>query len=272
MDPTVGAAVVSGASDLIGGIAGRSGNKKALGDAMHQFNRQLQFAQYQQQISNIQFNRNFKEGFWDRREGEAYRLKRLIRAGEQMGLHPLATIGGGSGSAFTPVGSTMPGGPSPALASVQPEGENWSRMGETLARVISGDAKRERERDKLDLEREKAEIELINARRVTEENSLENQLRQNPDLTKKLTDDNDAVDVETKLRMPDGTIRTVLVGPDIDEVITGGITYIWDKIADQWVPKPEVAEKNAEKSGKRTGGKKVQTVPEPSTGSRNRRR
>lgn len=74
-----------------------------------------------------------------------------------------------------------------------------------------------------------------------------------------------------RILMPDGSIREIPIGPDMDEFLMGGVLYIYDKARDLWAPEESRAKPKRQKRGS-AGGKKPPVVNLPTGNSSVRRK
>ena len=88
------------------------------------------------------------------------------------------------------------------------------------------------------------------------------------------TGNTDAEPLLVAIEMPDGSVREVPVGPDLDEMVTGGAIFVYDKgrdLYERWLEtvKGDGTYGNARTT--RTGGTGIFTAPPMTTGSGARR-
>ena len=187
---------------------------------------------------------------------ERQNLKNIVRGAKEAGFNPLTVL-------------KATGGQPTANAIVSPLGMR-AALGEAIEQFGATYAT-----DAMDREREKRAQEAWKDRYDYE---MENPM---PPLSGRTTGGakaggatGDAEPLLVQIEMPDGSVREVPVGPDLDEMITGGAIFVYDKgrdLYEQWLEtvKGDGTYGNARTT--RTGGTGVFEVPPVTSGSGVRR-
>lgn len=200
------------------------------------------------------------------RESAGWQMDDLMRSADKAGIHRLAAIGGASAAQYSPSSST----PSDPIPQDTPDsGYIGDAVGDAVGRIFA-QKKRATEEKVADAQIDvlKSEAELNRARSRTQIRAARNAALSGPQPV-----DDDFRETKEKLvqkfKMPDGSVREVTVGPDIDEVIMGGILYGYDKALDLFVPKqPRSTGKAAKRPNRNTS---VPTITPPSRKQRRTR-
>lgn len=130
--------VISGAGSLLGGLFGGGSSEKSIMKKQMEYTRELMRTQ-----------RNW--ALDDQMYSAGRRLKNVVGMAKQMGIHPLSALGvQGSYSNITP--HSLP----PGMGDQQDV--NFSGAIESLVRELNGEAKYERRKRELDIERDELEI------------------------------------------------------------------------------------------------------------------
>lgn len=204
----------------------------------------------------------------------AAQMKNVIDMAGQNGLHPLAALGVAPN--YQAAGQSMSGIPSGTPGSPSPVGDNGSSamLGDAISALASGldKEKRQAEKDAAARQSKLEDAQIANIEAQTAElqaatsRTRLNTLRETTRGTKNTTGTN--MEGEEKplfenVVTDDGSVIRVPVGPDIDEVLSGGVIYVYDKVRDAWISKP--AKSPAKKLPKRGSQPvPVQQVKKPS--------
>lgn len=165
----------------------------------------------------------------------------LMEAADEAGIHRLAALGSASASQYSG-GTTLPGIPSGgagAIADVRQD-HLGDAVGEAVDRLLKKEDPAEKRADKVadaQVDLLEAEAELARSQSRTSIAAARNATTSGP--AAKGQQDFEAEDLVQKIRMPDGSIQDVVVGPGVDEIAAGGAIYVFNKVKKLWEPKRE---------------------------------
>ena len=234
-------ALIGGGTKLLGGLMGGDN------DWANRANVNLSMANLYNQQNQYAQNRKDQRTFAKKSTG--WKLRDMFEAADQSGIHRLAVLGGASGNAYQPVQSQNVGG---SFSSDDGDAFIGDAIGEGMEMAFRqqqyNDMREDRDLDnqlkqaEIDLVKSQSRTEIAKARRIGTSPETDG-IRQALDPTDHTaTHNNRVVDArpDANLRpivMEDGTVQLVPVGPDIDEVIVGGVLYAWNKAKQAFEPR-----------------------------------
>jgi hypothetical protein len=196
-------------------------------------------------------------------EGTGWQFDDLMEAADQAGIHRLAALGGAQGAAYSPgasvgsAGAATPTGPGPSTGDA---------IGDALEGIMEAMQWKERKKA-ADASVERTEAETANIQAQTElykaqSRTAINNARNGRDPR---GSEGNPEQLMQRIQMPDGSIREIPIGYDLDEVLTGLGIYYYDKVRDIWAP---VESRANPKRQRGTGGIQTKIVPQTSTKTR----
>lgn len=276
-----GAAI--GAVGSMAGAVISGGNKRKAIRLQNEYNQQasaLNWERYQQD-RDLQYQRNYDDQKEFAQNSAGWQMQDIFNQADASGIHRLAALGS-SGSQYTPAGGSAPPGSIPNDA-----GGGDLFMGDAVGEALSkiGDAVDRRKEQEEAAKNNAAQRDLLEAETELIRNQSRSIIRQAraaelggptsggvPSAPQSVTENIPPEPVVQRFQLPDGSIRNVTVGPDLDEVVSGGVIYVYDKLADLWVVKDKKVGREADKrSGRQPAKKTVIIPPAESAGSSSRR-
>jgi len=187
----LGAAAIKGGASLLGGVLSRQ--KKVGLQKQYRLKREADAA------------------------AERQKYQWIVEGAQKAGFNPLTALkaggGGLSGGSMTPMQS-----PLTARAAL---GEAIETFGGTYAQDAidrATDARAQEDwKERLDYENQSLPAVSATSQKALQSLDAKNEADQNVE------------DLLVAIRMPDGSIREMPVGPDLDELITGGAIFVYDK-------------------------------------------
>lgn len=180
-----------------------------------------------------------------------------IEDGKRYGLHPLESIGG-VGASYQPVGD---GG----------AGQMYANAGRSVDRAIQNKMTNNVLQSEIDLNNANRDLVIAQAETIRRDaNNARNLTTKGSPTTSTENGDGPEVtqDVLRRFVNPDGTSSDIPVGPDVSEVVMGGIIYTWNAAKKAFFPKKNVKQPHT----KRPSKPKVVVKPKKSSSSTRRNR
>ena len=263
--------LAQGATSLLGGLMGGDN------DWANRANVNLSLANLYERQNDRAMQKQFAK------RGTGWQLRDMWKAADESGIHRLSVLGGAGGSQYTP-GSPVGG----TFSSDAGDAFIGDAIGEGLGAAINAqryqDAREDRAKQnelidaEIELIRSQSRTEIAKANRIGRQSVEVDGQRQALDPTDHTATLGDkVVDArpDANLRpivMEDGSVVLVPVGPDIDEVIVGGVTYVYDKVRDQMVRTDRGNARTNRDSKKADDAKRRPiTTKTPTTGSSSRK-
>ena len=260
--PAIEAAGAVAKSGIFGGsnMGGGRAQRRAVANWYRQVNRQEKWRD-EDYARQKEFARN----------STGWAFDDLMESADQAGIHRLAALGGAQGSGYTS-GATIGQPATPGPAGLGPS--TGDAIGDALGAISDGilrkdqkkrqDAAEKREEELTDAQVDKleAEAELTRAQSRT---TIAQARNGTSNMGKAGAEPEQLMQ---KIMMPDGTIREIPIGYDIDEMISGLGIFVYDKVRDMWVPEKSKAKPNRQRG---SGGKQTKSSPTVSTKQRRNR-
>ena len=200
--------------------------------------------------SNAKRNIRYQEKF--AKQGIQWRVKDAKTAG----IHPLAALNSG-GAVYTPVND-----------------DSGAQLGAAIADAGTKVSQKAQQKAELSMQQKltDSEIEVNKAQAALFATEAQRNVQGATAMTGNMqatpTADPEPTPLMERILMPDGSIREIPIGPDMDEFIMGGVLYGYDKARDLWSPEESRANP---KRNRGSGGKSPATIRPPSGGSSIRR-
>lgn len=221
-----------GASDVLNAGLDYYGTREGVADNQKHYSAEQQ---KQRDFLSDQARRDRELQMEFAKNSTGWQLKDLFEAADESGIHRLAALGGASGTSYTPVGGIAPG--------VSPYAGSKTGAGiSALSRIL--DSTRLKEAQALErrgiearIKLDESEAELNTARATTMERNAAAAAIGGPAEVDYADPDSKSEALLRKVIMPDGSVRHVPVGPELNEVLTGFGLWVYDKSRDAIVLK-----------------------------------
>jgi len=161
-----------------------------------------------------------------------WQFKDLMKAADESGIHRLSALGAGGGGGYSGAVSSTPA-PTLSEASNAYLGDS---VGKGLQAYMAVKEMRNRETQQtLDNEHKQAQIDLMRSESRTNIALARRASQGGPpkaDFGNNNLGKDQPEELMVKAQMPDGPVREIPVGPDLDEILAGGGLLVYDKARD----------------------------------------
>jgi predicted flap endonuclease-1-like 5' DNA nuclease len=224
--------LIAGGASLIGGFLNRKSAKDANALTSSQFGQQMDFTREQWADQMAMFKQSRGDQYNFAKQSAGWQFDDLMESADQAGIHRLAAIGGAGATQYGGAAPTPGGLPvAPAMGE-----EGYGFIGDSVGDALSAylqtqEFKHKQDMDQADLAIRRSEAELLQAQSRTEIQRARNMATSGAQTTDQ---GQEPEQLMVRIEMPDGSIRSVPVGPELDEILAGAGIWAYDKVADMY--------------------------------------
>ena len=224
----IGGLIAGGLSALAGMWSGRKRNKATT--SMNDQN--IAWAREQAATVDRQRTEDYTRQKEFAQNAAGWQFKDLMKAADESGIHRLSALGAGGGGGYS---GAVAATPAPTLSEAS-NAYVGDAVGQGLQAYMAVKEMRNREKqNQLDNDHKQAQIDLMRSESRTNIALARRASQGGPpkaDFGNNTLSKDQPEDLMVSVKMPDGSVREIPVGPDLDEILAGGGLLMYDKAAD----------------------------------------